>query len=131
MWKKPGACKKEEILQIRVIDLTREIHDGTESYPGDRVGIRIEHLATVKTNGHSLSRITWLDCHCGTHIDSPLHFVDGGGACTCCRPGFSITRGRALLLRDIVKGPDVVGVLSSTTWVVLAVALALSSAKGG
>lgn len=118
-------------MQIRVIDLTREIHDGTESYPGDRVGIRIEHLATVKTNGHSLSRITWLDCHCGTHIDSPLHFVDGGGACTCCRPGFSITRGRALLLRDIVKGPDVVGVLSSTTWVVLAVALALSSAKGG
>ena len=57
-------------MQIRVIDLTREIHDGTESYPGDRVGIRIEHLATVKTNGHSLSRITWLDCHCGTNIDT-------------------------------------------------------------
>lgn len=116
----------------------------------------IERLATVKTNGHSLSRITWLDCHCGTHIDSPLHFVDGGGdvasipldivpavvistqerrigsvACTCCRAGFSVKRGRALLLRDIVKGPDVVGVLSSITSVVLAVALALSSAEGG
>ena len=71
--------KRSEILQIRVIDLTREICDGTESFPGDRVGIEIEHLATMKTDGHNLSRITRLDCHCGTHIDSPLHFVDGGG----------------------------------------------------
>jgi len=91
----------------------------------------IERLATVKANGHNLSRITRLDCHCGTHIDSPLHFVDGGVACACCGPGFSIKRGRASLLRDIVQGPDVVGVLSSITSVVLAVALALSSAEGG
>ncbi len=65
-------------MQIRVIDLTREICDGTESFPGDRVGIEIERLETVKTDGHNLSRITRLDCHCGTHIDSPLHFVDEG-----------------------------------------------------
>ena len=66
-------------MQIRVIDLTREIYDGTESFPGDRVGIEIERLATIKANAYNLSRITRLDCHCGTHIDSPLHFVDGGG----------------------------------------------------
>ena len=65
-------------MQIRVIDLTREICDGTESFPGDRVGIEIERLETVKTDGHNLSRITRFDCHCGTHIDSPLHFVDEG-----------------------------------------------------
>jgi len=66
-------------VQIRVIDLTREIYDGTESFPGDRVGIEIERLATINANAYNLSRITRLDCHCGTQIDSPLHFVDGGG----------------------------------------------------
>ena len=65
-------------MEIKVIDLTREIHHGTESYPGDRVGIEIERLETVNTDGNNLSRITRLDCHCGTHIDSPLHFVDKG-----------------------------------------------------
>lgn len=65
-------------MTIRVIDLTREMKDGMETWPGDAVGLRIERLARVEHDGHNLSHFTYLDCHCGTHIDSPLHFIESG-----------------------------------------------------
>jgi len=65
-------------LTVRVIDLTREMKDGMEVWPGNTIGVRIEHLARVEHEGHNLSRFTHLDCHCGTHIDSPLHFIESG-----------------------------------------------------
>ncbi len=65
-------------MTVRVIDLTREIKDGMETWPGDAVGLRIERLARVEHDGYNLSRFTHLDCHCGTHIDSPLHFIESG-----------------------------------------------------
>lgn len=65
-------------MTVRVIDLTREMKDGMEAWPGDAVGLRIERLARVGHDGHNLSHFTYLDCHCGTHIDSPLHFIESG-----------------------------------------------------
>ena len=65
-------------MTVRVIDLTREMKDGMETWPGDAVGLRIERLARVEADGHNLSHFTYLGCHCGTHIDSPLHFIESG-----------------------------------------------------
>lgn len=65
-------------MNIKIIDLTRSLKDGTEAYPGDHVGLHVKQLARVESDGYNLSSFTHLEAHCGTHIDSPLHFVAGG-----------------------------------------------------
>jgi len=65
-------------MNIKIIDLTRELSNGTEAYPGDHVGLSIEQLAQVESDGYNLSSFSHLESHCGTHIDSPLHFVADG-----------------------------------------------------
>ena len=65
-------------MNIKIIDLTRKLSNGTEAYPGDHVGLSIEQLARAETDGYNFSSFTHLEAHCGTHIDSPLHFVAAG-----------------------------------------------------
>ena len=69
-------------MNIHVIDLTQEMVDGMPAYPGDRLGVRITRLAHFSTDGYNLSRFTRLESHCGTHIDSPLHFSENGADLT-------------------------------------------------
>lgn len=65
-------------MAIRIIDLTREMRDGMETYPGDVVGMRLDRLARPEAHGFNLSRFAKLSSHCGTHLDAPLHFVSDG-----------------------------------------------------
>ena len=65
-------------MNIKIIDLTRTLSDGTEAYPGDGVGLRVERLARIDSDGYNLSYFAHLEAHCGTHIDSPLHFTIAG-----------------------------------------------------
>ncbi len=65
-------------MNIKIIDLTRQLADGTEAYPGDHVGLTLKHVADAQSDGYNLSLFTHLEAHCGTHIDSPLHFVANG-----------------------------------------------------
>jgi arylformamidase len=65
-------------LKIRVIDLTREMFDEMETWPGNKAGVRLEQTASVERDGYQVSRFRVLECHSGTHLDSPLHFVKGG-----------------------------------------------------
>ena len=65
-------------MNIKIIDLTRELSNGTEAYPGDHVGLTIKQMAKAESDGYNLTLFTHLEAHCGTHIDSPLHFVAGG-----------------------------------------------------
>lgn len=65
-------------MKIKIIDLTRKLSDGTEVYPGDHVGLKVNQLANAKRDGYNLSRFDLLEVHCGTHIDSPLHFIADG-----------------------------------------------------
>jgi kynurenine formamidase len=69
-------------MSIRVIDLSQEMADGMETYPGDALGVRLEHPAHMPQDGYNLSCFTHLACHCGTHIDSPLHFIEHGADLT-------------------------------------------------
>ncbi len=63
---------------MRVIDLTRPMQDGMEVYPGDVRGLAVEHLAKFPKDGYALSRFALLHAHCGTHFDSPRHFIADG-----------------------------------------------------
>jgi len=65
-------------MDIKIIDLTRKVTDGTEAYPGDHAGLTIKQMARAESDGYNLTLFTHLEPHCGTHIDSPFHFVARG-----------------------------------------------------
>jgi len=74
---KPMADWQGE-MDIKIIDLTRRLSDGTEGYPGDHIGLSVAQLAQVESDGYNFSSFSHLEAHCGTHIDSPLHFIADG-----------------------------------------------------
>lgn len=60
------------------LDVSRPLHPGMETFPGDP-GIAME-LARSRAAGDP-ANVTRLDmgAHTGTHVDAPVHFVDGAG----------------------------------------------------
>lgn len=58
------------------IDLTLEISNTLPSFPGTPRPQFIS-WANKKTNGYDLE-LLFLSSHSGTHLDAPIHFVDGG-----------------------------------------------------
>lgn len=65
-------------MTLRAIDLSRPLENGSESYAG-APGVRIARDAEPDRDGYTLSHFSHLAAHCGTHIDSPSHFIAGGG----------------------------------------------------
>ncbi len=61
---------------VRYISLSHSLTDNMAVYPGSDKPV-IEKRASVATDGYELSVIT-SDFHVGTHIDAPLHMVEGG-----------------------------------------------------
>lgn len=59
---------------MQIIDLSLEMKDGSLSYPGTAPGLLLERI-DIGFPGSTVSRFTQFDAHCGTHVDSPLHFV--------------------------------------------------------
>lgn len=60
---------------MRIIDISRPIHDGMPVYPGNPA----VSIQTVRTKTSILSKITF-GSHTGTHIDAPRHvFAKGVG----------------------------------------------------
>ncbi len=61
---------------MKVVDLTKEIFEGYEVYPGDPP-VEIKRWATIKKEGYSVHKIC-LGTHTGTHIDAPSHMITNG-----------------------------------------------------
>jgi len=61
---------------MEIIDITREISDGMDVYPGDPK-VKIKTVKSLAKDGHTLSEIS-MGLHSGTHIDAPAHFIKGG-----------------------------------------------------
>lgn len=61
---------------MRIVDLSKTLDEGTLTYPGDE-GIRFRSLKNASDGGWNLSCFR-MGSHSGTHVDSPLHLVDGG-----------------------------------------------------
>jgi kynurenine formamidase len=60
----------------KYIDLTAEMYDGAPTMPMDPK-LSISWHCTLDTLGYNLSRVT-TSTHQGTHIDAPLHMIEGG-----------------------------------------------------
>ena len=69
---------------MELIDISVPVRPGMVTYPGDPPVI-LERVRSIADGaGHSLSRLD-LGLHSGTHVDAPLHFIDGGAAPRPCR----------------------------------------------
>src|SRR5919199_3702981 len=79
---------------VQIIDVSVPVRPGMITYPGDPE-VRLERVSSIGDgDGVNLSRLD-LGVHSGTHVDAPLHFVDGGG-------------GVETLPLDVLLGPCVV-----------------------
>jgi len=59
-----------------IIDLTMPIDEKTPTFPGEAPHI-IEQIATIENEGWNLKRIS-ITSHFSTHIDVPVHMIEGG-----------------------------------------------------
>lgn len=61
---------------MEIIDISVPIRPGMPTYPGDPT-VTLERVkALADGDGVNLSRVD-LGAHTGTHVDAPLHFIDG------------------------------------------------------
>ena len=61
---------------FRFVDLSHVIENGMPVYPGDPEPL-LEKVASIEEEGVNLTRLV-TGSHVGTHVDAPLHFVEGG-----------------------------------------------------
>ena len=79
---------------MQIIDVSVPVRPGMITYPGDPE-VRLERVSSIGDGDVvNLSRLD-LGVHSGTHVDAPLHFLDGG-------------RGVETLPLDVLVGPCVV-----------------------
>jgi arylformamidase len=64
---------------VQIIDVSVPVRPGMITYPGDPE-VRLERVSSI-ADGEvaNLSRLD-LGVHSGTHVDAPLHFVEGGAS---------------------------------------------------
>lgn len=62
---------------MRIIDISVPLREGMVTYPGDPV-VQLERAASIAAG--DIVNLTRLDfgVHSGTHVDAPVHFIDGG-----------------------------------------------------
>jgi arylformamidase len=62
---------------MQIIDVSVPLREGMVTYPGDPV-VRLERAASIGAgDAVNLTRIDF-GLHSGTHVDAPVHFLDGG-----------------------------------------------------
>lgn len=61
-----------------MIDISRDILK-TPVYPGDPEGY-VDEIESFKAGGHCNLNAFYTCLHTGTHIDAPLHFIEGGAS---------------------------------------------------
>ena len=64
---------------MRPIDLTHTIVPGMPQWRGDEQPLAVHRLSLHGEDSHMSSSLEF-GCHIGTHIDAPLHFLDGAPA---------------------------------------------------
>ena len=64
---------------VQIIDISVPIRPGMVTYPGDPT-VTLERVRSIRGgDGYNLSRLDF-GVHSGTHVDAPVHFVDGAPA---------------------------------------------------
>lgn len=61
---------------MRYVDLTHAVVDNMPVFPGDPP-MSLKQMASIKEHGYTDHQLTTA-MHVGTHIDAPLHMIEGG-----------------------------------------------------
>ena len=62
---------------MRILDISVALREGMVTYPGDPT-VKVERAASIAAgDAANLTRIE-MGLHSGTHVDAPVHFLDGG-----------------------------------------------------
>jgi arylformamidase len=62
---------------MEIFDVTLPLREGMVTYPGDPE-VRLEHAASIAAgDAVNLTRMDF-GLHSGTHVDAPVHFIEGG-----------------------------------------------------
>ncbi|MBI5950984.1 MAG: cyclase family protein [Chloroflexi bacterium] len=67
-------------MNIEILDLTKTLDENLPIYSESAYSdppLLIEDWCSVQSQGYKVSRVS-LGTQCGTHIDAPSHFVEGG-----------------------------------------------------
>src|SRR5438128_2822135 len=62
-----------------IIDISVPIRPGMVTYPGDPAVVLERVHSIARGAGYNLSRLDF-GVHSGTHVDAPVHFIDGAPA---------------------------------------------------
>ena len=81
------------------IDISLPLHNGMVYWPGDAPFERRKTLAIANGDPCNLSEIRG-SAHTGTHMDSPLHFIEGGESIDAMPLDATIGRARVIEIRD-------------------------------
>jgi arylformamidase len=81
------------------IDVSAPLQNGMAQWPGDAPFARIGTLAIGKGDACNLSEIR-SSVHIGTHVDAPLHFIDGGESVDSMPLSAMIGPARVIAIRD-------------------------------
>jgi arylformamidase len=81
------------------IDISLPLHNGMVYWPGDAPFERRQTLAITNGDACNLSEICG-SAHTGTHMDSPLHFIEGGAGIDAMPLDATIGRARVIEIRD-------------------------------
>jgi kynurenine formamidase len=68
------------MMNLEMIDLTKRLDENLYIYAEETYSdppLLIEPWCTVQSQGYKVSRIS-MGTQCGTHIDAPSHFMEGG-----------------------------------------------------
>jgi arylformamidase len=64
---------------MEIIDISVPIRPGMVTYPGDPEVVLERVRSIAGGDGYNLSRLDF-GLHSGTHVDAPLHFIDGAAS---------------------------------------------------
>jgi arylformamidase len=91
---------------MKLIDLSHTVFTDMPAYPGDESRTLIERVSEHGETAHQCS-IFSMGCHVGTHIDLPLHFLDGEPSLDILPPDVCLGRARVFSAPQGAVGPEV------------------------
>ncbi len=83
-------------MKRRIVDLTLNVHDGIR-------GLETEQRTQIASDGYNTTDLH-LYSHTGTHMDAPLHFIEGGA--TIDEVDLAVCLGRATVIDVTHIAPD-------------------------
>lgn len=99
---------------MTIYDVTASVHPAMPVYPGDPE-VAVERVSSIAGGSSANVSIYRLGSHTGTHVDPPLHFIEGGMAVdelpldVLIGPALVVESGRGVIDREFLESAGIGG----------------------